>query len=126
MLTARIEETDRLIGLELGADDYVTKPFSPREVVARVRAVLRRARRREAEPSSVICVGELAIGLANRSVTVCSECVSPLFERFWRGEKSRASSETGLGLAIAKQLVESAPGAGSKFWFTLPTTRSQE
>ncbi len=43
MLTARVEETDRLIGLELGADDYVSKPFSPREVVARVRAVLRRS-----------------------------------------------------------------------------------
>ena len=43
MLTARVEETDRLMGLELGADDYVTKPFSPREVVARVRAVLRRS-----------------------------------------------------------------------------------
>lgn len=43
MVTARVEETDRLIGLELGADDYITKPFSPREVVARVRAVLRRA-----------------------------------------------------------------------------------
>jgi len=43
MLTARVEETDKLIGLELGADDYVTKPFSPRELVARARAVLRRA-----------------------------------------------------------------------------------
>jgi DNA-binding response OmpR family regulator len=43
MLTARVEEADRLTGLEVGADDYVTKPFSPREVVARVRAVLRRA-----------------------------------------------------------------------------------
>jgi DNA-binding response OmpR family regulator len=43
MLTARGEETDRIVGLELGADDYVTKPFSPREVVARVRAVLRRS-----------------------------------------------------------------------------------
>ncbi len=43
MLTARLEETDRLIGLELGADDYVVKPFSPREIVARVRAVLRRS-----------------------------------------------------------------------------------
>jgi DNA-binding response OmpR family regulator len=44
MVTARVEETDRLIGLELGADDYITKPFSPREVVARVRAVLRRTK----------------------------------------------------------------------------------
>ena len=44
MLTARLEETDRLIGLELGADDYIVKPFSPRELVARVRAVLRRVR----------------------------------------------------------------------------------
>ena len=42
MLTARVEETDKLIGLEIGADDYITKPFSPREMVARVRAVLRR------------------------------------------------------------------------------------
>ena len=48
MLTARGEETDRVVGLELGADDYVTKPFSPREVVARVRAVLRAPRRRRA------------------------------------------------------------------------------
>ncbi len=50
MLTARIEETDRLIGLELGADDYITKPFSPRELVARVRTVLRRARGESRQP----------------------------------------------------------------------------
>jgi two-component system alkaline phosphatase synthesis response regulator PhoP len=75
MLTARIAETDRLIGLELGADDYVTKPFSPREVVARVRAVLRRARG-QAEPSGIVHVGDLAVDLANRSVTVAGEPVS--------------------------------------------------
>jgi two-component system, OmpR family, response regulator BaeR len=55
MLTARVEEIDRLLGLELGADDYICKPFSPREVVARVRAVLRRARPAEpGAPSPVV------------------------------------------------------------------------
>src|SRR4030042_1620709 len=58
MLTARVEETDRLIGLELGADDYVPKPFSPRELVARVRAVLRRARG-PGPPPGIIHAGEL-------------------------------------------------------------------
>jgi len=75
MLTARTEETDRLIGLELGADDYVTKPFSPRELVARVRAVMRRARH-EGLPSGIIHVGELAIDLQNRSVTIGGQPVS--------------------------------------------------
>jgi two-component system alkaline phosphatase synthesis response regulator PhoP len=74
MLTARTEETDRLIGLGLGADDYVTKPFSPREVVARVRAVMRRVRGGD-ERSSVVRVGDLAIDLTNRSVTVGGESV---------------------------------------------------
>ncbi|MFN2272312.1 MAG: response regulator transcription factor [Anaerolineae bacterium] len=75
MLTARSEETDRLIGLELGADDYVTKPFSPREVVARVRAVLRRAQG-DVQQSGVIQVGDLVIDLAGRTVTVDGESVS--------------------------------------------------
>jgi len=75
MLTARIEEADRLIGLELGADDYVTKPFSPREVVARVRAVLRRAGG-YGQPSGVVRAGELAVDLVNRSVTVSGQPVS--------------------------------------------------
>jgi len=62
MLTARAEEVDRLIGLELGADDYVTKPFSPRELAARVRAVLRRASRAAvAEPGGRVEVGGLVI-----------------------------------------------------------------
>lgn len=67
MVTARVEETDRLIGLELGADDYVTKPYSPREVVARVRAVLRRANAAEVT-SSLIRVADLEIDLDAYSV----------------------------------------------------------
>lgn len=62
MLTARTEEADRLIGLELGADDYVVKPFSPREVVARVRAVLRRAGGNLSEPD-ILRVGDLKLDL---------------------------------------------------------------
>jgi DNA-binding response OmpR family regulator len=59
MLTARVEETDKLVGLELGADDYLTKPFSPRELVARVRTVLRRS---SANPQSdIIRVGDLEL-----------------------------------------------------------------
>ena len=69
MLTARAEETDRIVGLELGADDYVTKPFSPREVVARVRAVLRRAQALP-EPTPVLHVGPLALDRATHTVTV--------------------------------------------------------
>jgi DNA-binding response OmpR family regulator len=66
MLTARSEETDRIIGLELGADDYVVKPFSPRELVARVKAVLRRAGGEVA--SETIRVSDLVISLPHRSV----------------------------------------------------------
>jgi two-component system alkaline phosphatase synthesis response regulator PhoP len=67
MLTARVDESDRVAGLELGADDYITKPFSPREVVARVRAVLRRA---EGPPTynGVLHAGDLAIDLQKRAV----------------------------------------------------------
>ena len=62
MLTARVEDYDKIVGLELGADDYVTKPFNPREVVARVRAVLRRAHG-EPAPSRVLQIGDVAIDL---------------------------------------------------------------
>ena len=68
MLTARVEETDRLIGLELGADDYVTKPFSPRELVARVRAVLRRVQGGVHQPG-LVRAGDLEIDLHGHRVT---------------------------------------------------------
>jgi len=67
MLTARDDETDKLIGLELGADDYVTKPFSPRELVARVRAVLRR--RAGSRQSDVINAGDLALDVPRMRVS---------------------------------------------------------
>jgi DNA-binding response OmpR family regulator len=68
MLTARSEETDRILGLELGADDYISKPFSPREVVARVRAVLRRSQ--GVLPSGrVMRAGDVVVDLDRREVT---------------------------------------------------------
>ena len=69
MLTARLEETDRLIGLELGADDYVVKPFSPREIVARVRAVLRRSEGTPVRPEVVSASG-VTLDLTRRTASV--------------------------------------------------------
>jgi len=76
LLTARTTENDKLLGLDLGADDYVTKPFSPRELLARVRAVLRRAapEAAEAEPSEVV-YGALSIRFPGREVRLNGQLV---------------------------------------------------
>ncbi|GHF48263.1 DNA-binding response OmpR family regulator [Amycolatopsis bartoniae] len=76
-VTARDDEVDRLLGLELGADDYVTKPFSPRELAARVRAVLRRA---HGAPAEVLSLGEVRIDVPGR--------------RVWAGEREVALTST--------------------------------
>jgi len=69
IVTARGEETDRIVGLELGADDYVVKPFSPKELVARVRAVFRRMEANET-PRSLVIAGDLSIDVARMRVTM--------------------------------------------------------
>ena len=67
MVTARAEETDRIVGLEIGADDYISKPFSPNELVARIRALLRRSKRNEPE-ASTLQFGSLVMDLARHTV----------------------------------------------------------
>jgi two-component system alkaline phosphatase synthesis response regulator PhoP len=74
ILTARGEESDKLVGLELGADDYIVKPFSPKELVARVRAVLRRADA-AAEPADIVRAGDLTLDIPRMHLTVADRPV---------------------------------------------------
>ena len=84
MLTARSDDIDKIVGLELGADDYLTKPFNPRELVARIRAILRRADRAGAqeEPRPAITIGNLHIDPQRRRIEVGDSVVALRMKEF--------------------------------------------
>ena len=82
MLTARDDDVDKIVGLELGADDYVTKPFNPRELVARVKAILRRAEGAPRQDDSPIHIGDLTIDPARRMISVAGQAVETRMKEF--------------------------------------------
>jgi DNA-binding response OmpR family regulator len=106
-LTARDDEVDRILGLELGADDYLVKPFSPRELVARVRAILRRTR--EAPPAEdVVTLGEIEVDLRRREARHNAQPVALTTREF----DLLAFLATNVGLALSRQqLLDGVWGA---------------
>ncbi len=82
MLTAKDEEIDKILGLELGADDYLTKPFNPRELVARIKAVLRRVTLKRKSNDEIIKAGDITIDIKRREVRVKTELVKLRTQEF--------------------------------------------
>ncbi len=112
MLTARDDEVDRILGLELGADDYVTKPFSARELVARVHAILRRSEGSDREqPPAILVIGDLEVDTGRREVRVSGQPVVLTTREF----DLMAFLAHNKGLALSRQqLLDGVWGEG---WF---------
>jgi DNA-binding response OmpR family regulator len=106
-LTARDDEVDRILGLEMGADDYLVKPFSPRELVARVRAILRRTRG-VAPPQEIVSIGDLEVDLRRREARHSGEVVALTTREF--DLLTFLSGNIGLALS-RRQLLEGVWGA---------------
>jgi two-component system phosphate regulon response regulator PhoB len=110
MLTARAEEPDKIAGLEGGADDYVTKPFSPREIVARVKAILRRSESPSKAPvPEVLVCGDVTVDMARREVTVAGRAVALATREF--DLLAHFASNQGLVLS-RQQLLDGVWGVG--------------
>lgn len=118
MLTAKEEEIDKITGLTLGADDYITKPFRPLELIARVKAQLRRYTRYNAYEKSIIDItvvqeeGKVHITFTNQGDPIPAQKLETIFEKFYRLDSARSTTTggTGLGLAIAQEIMTAHNG----------------
>lgn len=107
MLTARDEDIDKILGLELGADDYLTKPFNPRELIARIRAVLRRNTLKKRSEEEILQVGDITIHVNRREVTVKD---NPIALRTQEFELLRILAEEPGRVLTREQLLKFAWG----------------
>ena len=115
MLTARGEDTDRVVGLEIGADDYVPKPFNPRELLARIRAVLRRARPPATTGADQLEVGDLVVDLPGHKATLAGrELQLTSFELRVLVALARRAGETVTREELANAVLPKVP-SGSRY-----------